>query len=174
MNVCLIGTGYVGLVTGACLAHLGHEVVCVDVDARKIEMLRGGRSPIYEPGVEELIASGARSGRLSFTTELEEAACASEVIFIAVGTPPRPDGSPDLSQVKAAAQGVGRALLRGRAGFAFRVVVNKSTVPVGSGNWVEMLVREEMRANLASPASGAPLGSAATRAAGFDYAGVGR
>lgn len=130
MNVCLIGTGYVGLVTGACLAYLGHEVACADIDADKIALLRAGRAPLYEPGIEELLDHGLSGGRLSFTTSLEEAMLSAEVIFIAVGTPPRPDGSPDLGHLKAAAQGIGRCLLAGRAPDRFRAIVNKSTVPV--------------------------------------------
>lgn len=145
MNVCLIGTGYVGLVTGACLSYLGHNVTCVDVDEGKIAALRAGRATIYEPGIEELMSEGIKARRLSFTTELDEGVRASEVIFIAVGTPPRPGGSPDLSYVRRAAQDIGRAMLRAGGAPLFRVVVNKSTVPVGSGNWVEMLIREQIR-----------------------------
>lgn len=145
MNVCLIGTGYVGLVTGACLSYLGHHVTCVDVDEEKVAMLRAGRAPIYEPGIEELIAEGARAGRLTFTTKLDEAVRVSEVIFIAVGTPPKPGGSPDLSYVRRAAQEIGRAILRAGGPPLFRVIVNKSTVPVGSGNWVATLIREQVR-----------------------------
>ncbi|MGH9835243.1 MAG: UDP-glucose 6-dehydrogenase, partial [Blastocatellia bacterium] len=132
MEVCVVGTGYVGLVTGTCLAYLGHSVVCVDIDERKIEMLRGGQAPIYEPGLEQLIASGAQRGNLSFSTNLESSVKKSEIIFIAVGTPPLPGGRADLSYVKTVAQTVGRALDCDRR----RVIVNKTTVPIGSGNWV--------------------------------------
>jgi UDPglucose 6-dehydrogenase len=154
MNICLIGTGYVGLVTGTCLAYLGHDVTCVDLDVEKIEMLRTGRAPFYEPGIEELIEDGLRGGHLSFTTNLDEAMPSSEIIFIAVGTPPRADGSPDLSYLKAVAQGVGRAILASRGIRPFRIIINKSTVPVGCGNWVEMLIREQVHSLLKTSAVG--------------------
>lgn len=143
MEVCVVGTGYVGLVTGTCLAYLGHSVVCVDIDERKIEMLRKGRSPIYEPGLDQLIASGLQRGNLQFSTDLSKPIKESEIIFIAVGTPPLPSGKADLSHVKAVAQSIGRALDCERR----RVIVNKSTVPIGSGNWVEMLVKEGLNDN---------------------------
>ena len=143
MQVCVVGTGYVGLVTGTCLAYLGRSVVCVDIDERKIEMLREGRSPIYEPGLDPLIAAGIRSGNLSFSTELSAAVRASEVIFIAVGTPPLPTGRANLAYVEAVAREIGRSLDCERR----RVIVNKSTVPIGSGNWVEMLVKEGLNEN---------------------------
>ncbi len=143
MNVCVVGTGYVGLVTGTCLAHLGRSVVCVDIDERKIEMLRAGQSPIYEPGLDGLITSGMLSGNLRFTTEIDEAVKSAEVIFIAVGTPPLPSGKANLSYVETVARQIGRSLdLTQR-----RIVVNKSTVPIGSGNWVEMLVKEGLNDN---------------------------
>ncbi|MGE0133239.1 MAG: UDP-glucose/GDP-mannose dehydrogenase family protein [Blastocatellales bacterium] len=143
MEVCVVGTGYVGLVTGTCLAYLGHSVVCVDIDESKIEMLRKGKSPIYEPGLDQLITHGAQRGHLSFSTDLPKSVKGAEVIFIAVGTPPLPSGRADLSYVKAVAQSIGRALdCEGR-----RVIVNKSTVPIGSGNWVEMLVKEGLNDN---------------------------
>lgn len=156
MEVCVVGTGYVGLVTGTCLAYLGRSVVCVDIDERKIEMLRQGKSPIYEPGLDQLIASGIQRGNLRFSTDLAGAVNDSEIIFVAVGTPPLPTGKADLSYVKAVAQSVGRALDCERR----RVVVNKSTVPIGSGNWVEMLVKDGLQENpayrerLASMAAG--------------------
>ena len=109
MEVCVVGTGYVGLVTGTCLAYLGHSVVCVDIDERKIEMLRSGRSPIYEPGLDQLIASGLQRGNLRFSTDISKPVKESEVIFIAVGTPPLSSGKADLSYVKAVAQSIGRA-----------------------------------------------------------------
>lgn len=143
MEVCVVGTGYVGLVTGTCLAYLGHSVVCVDIDERKIEMLRKGKSPIYEPGLDQLIASGTQRGHLSFSTDLSKPVRESEIIFIAVGTPPLPSGKADLSYVKAVAQSIGRTLDCERR----RVIVNKSTVPIGSGNWVEMLVKEGLNDN---------------------------
>ncbi|MBS1791560.1 MAG: UDP-glucose/GDP-mannose dehydrogenase family protein [Acidobacteria bacterium] len=143
MEVCVVGTGYVGLVTGTCLAYLGRSVVCVDIDERKIQMLRSGKSPIYEPGLDQLIAHGIQRGNLRFSTDLNSAVKESEVIFIAVGTPPLPTGKADLSYVKAVAQSVGRALDCDHR----RIVVNKSTVPIGSGNWVEMLVKEGLQEN---------------------------
>jgi UDPglucose 6-dehydrogenase len=163
VEVCVVGTGYVGLVTGTCLAYLGHSVVCVDVDERKIETLRKGQSPIYEPGLDQLIAIGLQRGNLRFSTDLAKPVKESEIIFIAVGTPPQPSGKADLSYVKAVAQSIGRALDCERR----RVIVNKSTVPIGSGNWVEMLVKEGLSENpvwldkLASAAS-APTGDLTT------------
>ena len=138
MRVTVIGTGYVGTVTGACLAWLGHRVTCVDTDAAKIQKLQGGVSPIYEPHLEQLLKLAPLRGGLDFSTELAPAARASDIIFIAVGTPPRPNGDADLSYLEAAARGIGSAMDSSR----FRVVVNKSTVPVGCGNLVETLVRE--------------------------------
>jgi UDPglucose 6-dehydrogenase len=130
-------------VTGTCLAYLGHSVVCVDIDERKIETLRKGRSPIYEPGLDQLIANGLQRGNLRFSTDLSKPVNESEIIFIAVGTPPLPSGKADLSYVKSVAQSIGRALDCERR----RVIVNKSTVPIGSGNWVEMLVKEGLSEN---------------------------
>jgi len=138
MRVTVIGTGYVGTVTGACLAYLGHRVTCVDTDSAKIEKLRMGQAPIYEPGLEELIVLAKRQGGVDFATDLAPAVRESDVIFIAVGTPPLPSGESDLRYLESAARGIGSAMDSSR----FRVVVNKSTVPVGSGNLVETLVRE--------------------------------
>lgn len=138
MNVAVIGTGYVGTVTGACLAYLGHHVTCVDTDPAKVAVLQRGQSPIYEPYLEEMIALAAERGGLEFTTELDDAVKSSEVIFIAVGTPPLPGGEANLCYLEAAARSIGAAM----EGSVFRVVVNKSTVPVGSGNLVETLLRE--------------------------------
>ena len=135
MKVAIIGTGYVGLTTGVCLAYLGHEVDCLDTDASKIEGLRNGCPPIYEPFLSELL-DDARDN-IRFTTSYREAIPASDVIFIAVGTPPAPDGAPDLKYLRAAAQSIGEHL-----DHEFSVVVNKSTVPIGSGNWVDSLIRE--------------------------------
>ena len=148
MNVCVIGTGYVGLVTGTCLAYLGHAVVCVDNNPQKIAMLEAGKSPIYEPGLENLLDHGIRQGTLTFTLDLAEAVRGAEVIFIAVGTPPLPSGEPDLQYVEAVARGIGAAVTDEKV----RVVVNKSTVPIGSGNWVEMLVEEGVSAHQSVPA----------------------
>ena len=135
MRIAIIGTGYVGLTTGACLAAIGHEVTCLDSDAGKVESLRQGRVPIYEPFIEEILEEAR--GRICFTRNYEEAIPDSEVVFIAVGTPPLPDGSPDLQYLRMAAAAIGENL-----GDGFTVVVNKSTVPIGSGNWVESLIRE--------------------------------
>lgn len=138
MRVTVIGTGYVGAVTGACLAYLGHRVTCVDTDPAKIEKLRLGQAPIYEPGLEELLVLAAERGGIDFETDLEGPVAESDVIFIAVGTPPLPSGESNLTYLEAAARSIGAAMDAKR----FRVVVNKSTVPVGSGNLVDTLVRE--------------------------------
>lgn len=138
MQVTVIGTGYVGTVTGVCLAYLGHRVTCVDTDAAKIARLERGESPIYEPHLEKMIALGNERGGVSFQTSLADAVRSSDVIFIAVGTPPLPTGEANLEYLEAAAKAIGQAMDDTR----FRVVVNKSTVPVGSSNLVETLVRE--------------------------------
>jgi UDPglucose 6-dehydrogenase len=135
VKVVINGTGYVGLTTGAALAYLGHEVTCVDIDEKKIELLKAGESPIYEPGLEELIVLA--NSHLQFTTDAPGAIAEAEVVFIAVGTPPQADGKPNLNAVCAAATAVGEHIERD-----FTVVVNKSTVPIGSGSWVESIVRE--------------------------------
>jgi UDPglucose 6-dehydrogenase len=135
MNVAILGTGYVGLTTGACLAFLGHDVVCVDSDPRKIEMLQQGKMPFFEPHLPELVAD-ARD-HLRFTSDYQQAIPTAQVVFIAVGTPPGANGAPDLRYLESAARGVGEQL-----GAHFTVIVNKSTVPIGSGNWVESLVRD--------------------------------
>jgi UDPglucose 6-dehydrogenase len=134
MKVAVIGAGYVGLATALSLAYVGHEVVGVDLDTDKVARLNRGELPFYEPHAKEMLALVRE--RLRFTARYEEAIPQAEVIFIAVGTPSLPDGAPDLSQVRSAAQAIGRHL-----GEGFTVVVNKSTVPVGSGNYVEALVR---------------------------------
>jgi UDPglucose 6-dehydrogenase len=138
MRVTVIGTGYVGTVTGACLAFLGHRVTCVDTDQVKIDKLRQGEAPIYEPGLEDFIRLAQQRGGLDFQTEMSAAVRESEVIFIAVGTPPLPSGESNLTYLESAARGIGAAMDATR----YRVVVNKSTVPVGSGNLVGSLVRE--------------------------------
>jgi len=136
MNVTMIGSGYVGLVSGACFADFGHQVVCVDKDPRKIEMLQRGEIPIYEPGLEDLVATNVEEGRLSFALDLTEAVAEADAVFIAVGTPSRRgDGFADLSYVYGAAEEIGRALRR------YTVVVDKSTVPVGTGDEVEAIIR---------------------------------
>src|SRR5262245_6374266 len=138
MRITVIGTGYVGTVTGTCLAYLGHCVTCVDTDAAKLEKLQRGESPIYEPHLESLLAAAKLRGGIEFSIDLAEAVAGSEVIFIAVGTPPKPNGEANLEYLEEAARSIGAAMNSSR----FRVVVNKSTVPVGSGNLVEMLIRE--------------------------------
>ena len=139
MNICVIGTGYVGLVTGVVFSDLGNEVVCVDKNAAKIDGLNKGVMPIYEPGLEEMVGRNVADGRLSFTTELDAAVAKAEIVFIAVGTPPREDGSTDLSFVEDAAKGIARALNR------YKVIVNKSTVPVGTGDFVREVIETNKR-----------------------------
>jgi UDPglucose 6-dehydrogenase len=139
MRIAVIGTGYVGLVTGVCLAETGNHVVCVDRDERKIAALRAGRSPIHEPGVEAMLVRNAKAGRLAFTTDLAAATRAGKVVFIAVGTPPRPDGSADVSSVDAVARAIGRAM------DGPKVVVNKSTVPVGTAARVRDILASETK-----------------------------
>jgi UDPglucose 6-dehydrogenase len=137
MRVAMIGTGYVGLVSGACFADFGHEVVCVDKDKEKIAALTRGEVPIYEPGLNDVVALNARAGRLKFTTELSGAVAEADAVFIAVGTPSRRgDGFADLSFVYDAAREIARAL------DGFTVVITKSTVPVGTGDEVERIIRE--------------------------------
>lgn len=138
MRIVMIGSGYVGLVSGACFADFGHEVVCVDKDATKVDKLKSGGIPIYEPGLDELVARNVAAGRLSFTTELAGPVGDADVVFIGVGTPARRgDGHADLSYVYAAAREIGAALK------GFTVVVTKSTVPVGTGDEVERIIAEE-------------------------------
>ena len=141
MRVTVIGTGYVGTVTGVCLAYLGHQVSCVDLDEAKISRLQKGDIPIYEPFLAELLPLAALNGSIEFTCDLAHAVGPSDVIFIAVGTPSKPSGEADLSYLEIAARNVGAAMDSER----YHVVVNKSTVPVGSGNLVETLVREGLR-----------------------------
>jgi UDPglucose 6-dehydrogenase len=140
VKATIIGSGYVGLVTGACLADVGNDIVCLDIDERKIAMLVAGDVPIYEPGLQELIERNARAGRLSFTTDVKSAVTHGDLLFIAVGTPPGEDGSADLQHVLSAARGIGRHM-RGD-----QVVVNKSTVPVGTVDLVRDAVRQELTA----------------------------
>ncbi len=139
MQVAIIGTGYVGLTTGVCLAFIGHKVKCLDTDARKIEALSAGRIPIYEPFLAELLEEARPN--IDFTTSYEAAIPNAEVVFIAVGTPPTPSGAPNLEFLSQAARSVGEYARKG-----FTVVVNKSTVPIGSGNWVGSLLREACEA----------------------------
>ena len=137
MNIAMIGSGYVGLVSGSCFADFGHDVVCVDLSAAKVDALKQGIIPIFEPGLEQLVADNAAAGRLQFTTDLESAVAGADVVFIAVGTPSRRgDGHADLSYVYTAARSIARAMT------GFTVVVTKSTVPVGTGDDVERIIRE--------------------------------
>src|SRR5271154_3981910 len=147
MKVSIIGTGYVGLTTGVCLGYLGHKVTCIDTDEKKIALLRAGKTPIFEPFLTELMA--AAQPNLQFCTEYSAAVKDADVIFIAVGTPPSPDGSPDLRYLSAAAQGIGQ-----HYDGDFLVVVNKSTVPIGSGNWVGSIVRESYEQHHGRKANG--------------------
>ena len=139
MNICMVGTGYVGLVTGACLADFGMNVTCVDKDEAKISALQRGQIPIYEPGLEEIVAKNERAGRLRFTTDLKSAIESSLAIFIAVGTPPRPDGSADLTFVRQVAETVAEHM------NGYKVVVTKSTVPTGTGRMIEQVIGQNRR-----------------------------
>ncbi len=136
MHIAVVGSGYVGLVTGACLADFGMDVTCVDNDTRKIEMLKVGQIPIYEPGLDALVAKNAHAGRLHFTTDLKEAVENALAIFIAVGTPPKADGSADLSYVVQVAEAIADSM------NGYKVVVTKSTVPIGTGQLVEKVIQE--------------------------------
>ena len=136
MHIAVIGTGYVGLVTGACFAEFGVDVTCVDVDAEKIDRLHNGIMPIYEPGLEQLVSKNTQAGRLHFTTDVREAVEQALVIFLAVGTPPKTDGSPDLSFIEAAAGSIADHL------NGYKVVVTKSTVPIGTGEHIRQLINE--------------------------------
>ena len=139
MKVTVIGTGYVGLVTGVCLAEVGNEVFCLDLDRRKIEQLEAGHVPIYEQGLEDLVRRNRSAGRLVFSTDVAASVSHGEIQFIAVGTPPGADGSADLGHVLAAARNIGRHM------DGFKVVVDKSTVPVGTGDKVRKVIAEELR-----------------------------
>jgi UDPglucose 6-dehydrogenase len=162
MKVIVIGTGYVGLVQGVCLAELGNDVTCVDIDKTKVDNLKKGLSPIYEPGIEELITKNIKAKRIKFTTRLKDAIAGAEIIFIAVGTPPTEDGSADLKYVLAAAKEIGQCL----SSFAVhdrskntptpntqhltpnaRIIVNKSTVPIGTGQLVKKTIKQYYKGN---------------------------
>ena len=138
MKITIIGTGYVGLVTGACLAEIGNDVFCLDVDPRKIEILNNGGVPIHEPGLLEIIARTRKARRITFSTDIEASVAHGEVQFIAVGTPPDEDGSADLQYVLEAARNIGRTM------NGFKVIVDKSTVPVGTAQRVRAVVEEEL------------------------------
>ena len=142
-NICVIGTGYVGLVTGACLAELGHNVVCIDNDKSKIALLNKNKIPIYEPGLGEIVKKNVKSKRLCFSTQISEGVKKSEIIFIAVGTPPREDGSADLSFVEIVAKEIAVNM------NSYKLIVDKSTVPVETGEWVEMTIKRNVKKNIA-------------------------
>jgi len=139
MRVCVIGTGYVGLVTGACLAYIGHDVICVDNNEEKVKLMKSGQSPIHEPGLPEVLAESISKGKIEFTTDIAAGVKHGEILFIAVGTPSLPDGRSDMRYVEAVARSIGESLTEG-----YRVIVNKSTVPIGSGDWVRMIVLDGM------------------------------
>ncbi len=139
MQICVVGSGYVGLVTAACLANSGNHVVAVDKDPQKISLLNDGKCPFFEPGLDELVARNMQAGRLRFTTETAEAVAHARVVFLAVGTPPRADGSADLSSIESAAIEMAQALT------GPTIVVIKSTVPAGTGAWLERLLAEHTR-----------------------------
>ena len=142
MHIAVIGTGYVGLVTGACFAEFGVDVTCVDIDSTKIARLIAGEMPIYEPGLEQLVTKNVQSGRLRFTTDLKQAVEQALVVFLAVGTPPKGDGSPDLSFVEAAARSVAEHM------NSYKVIVTKSTVPIGTGEYLRKLIRQHLKSSL--------------------------
>jgi len=142
MNICVIGTGYVGLVTGAVFADLGNDVICVDNDEKKIQGLNKGIMPIYEPGLEEMVSRNFADKRLTFTTDLEMGVRKSDVIFIAVGTPTKKNGETDLTYVEEAARGIAKYIDR------YKVIVNKSTVPVGTGDFVREIIDTNKKVNV--------------------------
>jgi UDPglucose 6-dehydrogenase len=144
MNITIIGTGYVGLVTGACLAEVGNNVFCLDVDQYKIDVLNSGRIPIHEPGLEDIVARNRAAGRLTFSTDVAAAVAHGQVQFIAVGTPPDEDGSADLQYVLAAARNIGEHM------SDFKVIVNKSTVPVGTADRVHTAIQSSLNGRGAS------------------------
>lgn len=135
MRVCVIGTGYVGLVTGACLAHIGHDVICIDNNIEKVKLLQSGQSPIYEPGLTEILRQVIDNGKIQFSSDLAHGISHGDILFIAVGTPALATGETDTRYVEAVAKGIGAHLSEG-----YKVIVNKSTVPIGSGDWVRVLV----------------------------------
>ncbi|MBF2064411.1 MAG: UDP-glucose/GDP-mannose dehydrogenase family protein [Calothrix sp. C42_A2020_038] len=153
MRVCVIGTGYVGLVTGACLAHIGHDVICIDNNEEKVKIMKAGQSPIFEPGLSDIMQTAIQSGKIEFSTDIAAGVAHGEVLFIAVGTPPLPTGESDTRYVEAVARSIGANLNGG-----YKVIVNKSTVPIGSGDWVRMIVLDGLaeRQKQLVTAGGAP------------------
>jgi len=142
VKLAVIGTGYVGLTTGVCLAEIGHSVVCVDNDKNKITLLKNGKIPIYEPGLEDILKKNVRKKHLSFSTNIKEAVAKSDVIFICVGTPPRDDGSADLSYIENVASEIAKNM------NAYKLIVDKSTVPVETGEKVEMTIKRNLKKNI--------------------------
>ncbi len=142
MHIAVIGTGYVGLVTGACFAEFGVEVTCVDVDKGKIDRLNQGIIPIYEPGLDDIVEKNSKAGRLHFTTDIKAAVEQALVIFLAVGTPPKEDGSPDMSFYQSAASDIAEYM------NGYKVLVTKSTVPVGTGNWLRQFIKENQKTQM--------------------------
>ena len=139
MKITVIGTGYVGLVSGTCVAEVGNDVLCLDVDPAKIKILEEGGIPIYEPGLQEMVQRNVAAGRLHFTTDVEKAVHFGTIQFIAVGTPPDEDGSADMKYVIAAARNIGRYMTD------YKVIVDKSTVPVGTADAVKAAVSEQLK-----------------------------
>jgi UDPglucose 6-dehydrogenase len=142
MQIAVIGTGYVGLVTGACFAEFGVDVTCVDIDEEKINGLSAGEMPIYEPGLEQLVTKNTQAGRLRFTTDIKQAVEQALVIFLAVGTPPKSDGSPDMSFVESAVRSVAEHM------NGYKVIVTKSTVPIGTGEHIRKLISENQKSKI--------------------------
>ena len=164
MRVCVIGTGYVGLVTGVCLSHIGHHVICVDNNEEKVQLMKSGQSPIYEPGLSDLMKSSMDSGNLEFTSDIGAGVTHGDILFIAVGTPALPTGESDTRYVEAVARGIGEHLTDG-----YKVIVNKSTVPIGSGDWVRMIVLDGISERQKVPVgAGAPMSAAPDVSASFD------
>ena len=164
MRVCVIGTGYVGLVTGVCLSHIGHHVICVDNNEEKVQLMKSGQSPIYEPGLSELMKSSMASGNLEFTSDIGAGVTHGDILFIAVGTPALPTGESDTRYVEAVARGIGEHLTDG-----YKVIVNKSTVPIGSGDWVRMIVLDGISERQKVPVgAGAPMSATSEVSASFD------
>jgi UDPglucose 6-dehydrogenase len=139
VHICVVGTGYVGLVTGTCFSEFGVDVTCVDIDEQKVEKLKNGIVPIYEPGLDVMIVRNMKEGRLNFTTDISSAVQNSLVIFIAVGTPPKSDGSADLQYVEQVARTIALSM------NGYKVIVNKSTAPVGTGNWIKEVIRKSQK-----------------------------
>ena len=139
MRICMVGTGYVGLVTGTCFAEFGNDVVCVDIDSTKIEKLNRGEIPIYEPGLDTMVAKNVKAGRLKFTTDMKYAVENSLVMFVAVGTPQAQDGSADMRYVESVAKDIAKYM------NGYKVIVNKSTVPVGAGKWIKEVIQKHQK-----------------------------